>query len=391
MPKIIIIGGGISGTFLGYFLANEGFNVTIVHNGRKPPLVDLVFSNMLPSISDINVTKETLRIYRKLEEEYKTKLLKSYVALHIFPSMDSLRKVEHAIKPIEDAGVKVRVLDAKEAHEVTGLNYDDPEYVIMGEYEYLVSIRKILSLLHKRLHVIYDNAALKVKDGKAIVLTKNGELTGDYVVLAAGGWNTELASKAGIKLPLVNYGTRALLIMGRTKLNKYSLSDYVYDYYTRPMGNLFDDIAFIAGDGNVKTSDLRMVKKLTNKSYRDWLLNAIRRRDNSRMTSLIAGYSLVEMSYDYEPVIGKVNNVDNLYVIGGFDGYGAKLGPGLAFELSRIIMGLRPTIDISCFDIARFDSYGGAHDINPLWEPVMLYLPAPNNASPCFYGRSSLS
>jgi len=59
---------------LGYFLENEGFDVTIIHNGKKPPLVDLVFSNMLPSTSDINVTKETMRIYRNLEEEYKEKV-----------------------------------------------------------------------------------------------------------------------------------------------------------------------------------------------------------------------------------------------------------------------------------------------------------------------------
>jgi len=175
------------------------------------------------------------------------------------------------------------------------------------------------------------------------------------------------------------------LILGKTKLNKYSISDYTYDYYTRPIGNALDGIAFIAGDGNVKTNNLRKVKELTNRSYRNWLIGSMKKRDDRNMVSLIAGYSLVEMAYDYEPVIGKVGKVENLYLIGGLDGYGAKLGPGLAFELSRIIMGLKPTINISCYDIARFNEYNGPRDVNPLWEPVMLYLPAPNGGSPCFY------
>jgi Glycine/D-amino acid oxidases (deaminating) len=370
---------------LGYFLENEGYDVTIIHNGKKPPLVDLVFSNMLPSTSDINVTKETMRIYRNLEEEYKERFLKNYVALHIYPNLDSLKMVEPVIGDIEEAGVRVKVLDSRGAREVTGLSYDEQEYVIMGEYEYLVSIRRIIDILHRRLRIIHDNARLIIKDNKAIALAKNGELNADSIVLAAGGWNVEIARDAGLDLPLVNYGTRALLILGKTKLNKYSISDYTYDYYTRPIGNALDGIAFIAGDGNVKTNNLRKVKELTNRSYRNWLIGLMKKRDDSNMVSLIAGYGLVDMAYDYEPVIGKVGNVENLYLISGLDGYGAKLGPGLAFELSRIIMGLKPTINISCYDIARFNEYDGPHDVNPLWEPVMLYLPAPNGGSPCFY------
>ncbi|MGC9180588.1 MAG: NAD(P)/FAD-dependent oxidoreductase [Vulcanisaeta sp.] len=379
------MGGGITGTFLGYFLKIEGYDVTIIHNRGKLPLVDLVFSNMLPSASDVRVTKETMRIYRSLEEELKTTLLKNYVALHIYPNHDSLKLIEPVIPDIEDAGVKVKVFDSKEAHEVTGLIYDEQEHVIYGEYEYLVSIRKIVGALHRKLNIIYGNASLRINNGNAYAIVGNEELTGDAVVLAAGGWNSKIAREAGIEVPLVTYGTRALAIIGSTRLNKYSISDYKYDYYTRPMGNLLDPIAFIAGDGNVKTSDLRQVRRLTNKSYSNWLIGLMKKRDPSMMISAIAGYSLVEMAYDYEPVIGKVPGVNNLYLIGGFDGYGAKLGPGLAFELARIIMGLNPSIDVSCYDINRFDGYEGQHDIDPHWEPVMLYLPAPNGASPCFY------
>ncbi len=370
---------------MGYFLKIEGYDVTIIHNGRKPPLVDLVFSNMLPSPSDVRVTKETMRIYRGFEEEFKTTFLKNYVALHIYPNRESLKLVEPVIPDIVDAGVRVRVFDSKEANEVTGLIYGDDEYVIHGEYEYLVSIRRIINILHGILDIIRGTASLKIENGNAYVLVNNEKLTGDAVVLAAGGWNVEIAREAGLKLPLVNYGTRALAIIGRTRLNKYSISDYTYDYYTRPMGNLLDPIAFIAGDGNVKTNDLRQVRRLTNKSYANWLIGSMKKRDPSMMISAIAGYSLVEMAYDYEPVIGKVPNTNNLYLIGGFDGYGAKLGPGLAFELSRLIMGLKPTIDISCYDINRFNNYEGPHDVDPRWEPVMLYLPAPSGASPCFY------
>jgi len=182
--------------------------------------------------------------------------------------------VEPVIGDIEGAGVKVKVLDSKEAHEITGLRYGEQEYVIMGEYEYLVSIRRIIDILHRRLRIIHDNARLIIKDNKAIALTKNGELNADSIVLAAGGWNVEIARDAGLDLPLVNYGTRALLILGKTKLNKYSISDYTYDYYTRPMGNALDGIAFIAGDGNVKTNNLRKVKELTDGSYRNWLIGS---------------------------------------------------------------------------------------------------------------------
>lgn len=383
--RVVILGGGISGTFLGYFLKHEGVDVTIVHNGRKPPLVDLVFSNMLPSASDVRVTKLSRDIYRNLGEELHDEFLKPYVALHIYPNYDALKLIEPVLSDINDAGVKTRILDSKEAHEITGLKYNESEYVIYGEYEYLVAIRRIINILHSELRVIRDNASLKIINNKAVVLTRYGRLDGDFVVLAAGGWNSKIAREAGLTLPLVTYGTRALAILGKTKLNYYSISDYTYDYYTRPMGNFLDPIAFIAGDGNVKVDEVKKVRELTNKSYRNWLIGAMRKRDNANMYVFAVGYSLVEMAYDYEPVIGKVRGVDNLYLIGGFDGYGAKLGPGLAFELSRIILGQKPTLDVSCYDLNRFDKYTGPHDVDPLWEPVMLYLPAPNGASPCFY------
>ena len=62
----------------------------------------------------------------------------------------------------------------------------------------------------------------------------------------------------------------------------------------------------------------------------------------------------MDLTPDLIPIIGKVNEVEGLYVAAGFSGHGFALGPAVGKLIAQLIVEGQSSIDLSKFRVSRF-------------------------------------
>ena len=70
-------------------------------------------------------------------------------------------------------------------------------------------------------------------------------------------------------------------------------------------------------------------------------------------------WGFYEMSPDHNALVGRAPEPEGFYYATGFSGHGFQQSPAVGEHLAELIAGREPTLDLSAFDVARFES-GGA-------------------------------
>jgi sarcosine oxidase subunit beta len=376
--KIVVIGGGIAGSFTAYFLHRQGASVTLVSEKPRYPGVGLVLSILLPSPYDVSLAARSLDIYMELgREEGAGRIIHPFPVYEVFPR--DARIPSRLIEEWRRIMGEVEILDAAEARLETGLRISDEEWVLRGGYDYVVSVQRIIRWIHGSLGAIHASARLRRDpSGKVDVVFRNNRIRPDAIVLAAGPWNKSLASSIGLELPLATYGARALLMLGPRKLSTISLSDNVLSFYSRPTDKPLANMlgAYLAGDGNVPGAKPGSPKP-KDKKYARSIAGAVKHRAGGTPLILGSGWGVLEIGLDHFPIAGLADPAIPLYVIGGLDGYGATIGPGLAEKLAAMIMKGGEELGLPCHDIARFRDRSRVEGFSLDWEPFLLYPKPP--------------
>jgi glycine/D-amino acid oxidase-like deaminating enzyme len=330
--KAVVIGGGIAGVFTAYFLREYGLEVVGLGSELRYPLTSLVLTLSMPDPRDIELAKESLEIYKSFTK------LKPITSADIMPSWVDL-------SPLKKAGVAYSV-----ASEFRGIKLRNDEIVVLTT-DYLVPVRRIVARLRRILGFSDSRAELRV-DGRTAYAVVDGEaVKADVVVLAAGPENSALASAVGIELPFKAYECYAAVFLVPRSARGLSIGDYVAGWYGRPGPWPF----YIAGDGCGGPGEgpppgyARRLSKLMSERI-GWAI------------PLFSRAGLCEGSPTGGPIAGYVQGYDNLFIIGGLDGYGSMVGPALARRLAEAIArgeleGLEPIRGRAEFDpcIERHD------------------------------------
>ncbi|MEM0479214.1 MAG: FAD-binding oxidoreductase [Pyrobaculum sp.] len=306
--KAVVLGGGVAGVFIGYFLKRAGFEVVGIGGEVEYPLTSLVVTLSIPHESDIELAKRSLEIYREFVS------VREVLSIDILPRWVDLTPL---------SSIQYEVVDSFEGVRTT------PDEIIVVSKDYLVPVRKLVKSLRRELGFREDYGVLKLRDGKAYVVVKGSRVEGDIVVLAAGYRNSQLAEEAGLWLPLRPYECYAVLYIAPRRLWSLSIGDYVLGWYGRPATPPF----YIAGNGCGNYGSgvpSGYVKKIT---------NLIKERV-SFVYPLYVKSGRCEMGPHGGPVYGRHPDVENLYILGGLDGYGSMLGPALAERLTSLITGV---------------------------------------------------
>lgn len=323
--KVVVLGGGIAGVFTAYFLREGGFDVVGIGGEVEYPLASLVLTLSMPHREDIEMARRSLEIYRELTP------VKEVVSIDILP-----RRVDLSVL----SGVPHEVLDSVEGVEL------GPDEVAVVTRDYLIPVRKVVERLRRELGFKKALGLLKVSGGKAYVVADGGRVDADVLVLAAGYRNSILAREAGLEIPLRPYECYAVLYLASKKLWGLSIGDYVLGWYGRPATPPF----YIAGDGCGEYG------RGLPPGYVNRLTNLVKSRVR-HVFPLYAKVGYCEVGPRGGPLYGRHPEVENLYVIGGFDGYGSMLAPALAERLASLIGGVEVEDD---YRLERF--YGENFD-----------------------------
>lgn len=319
--RVVVLGGGVAGVFTALFLEERGFRVIKIGGEVTYPLTSLVLTQSMPHSEDVELARESLSMYQKFTT------LKRVVSIDILPEW----------VPRENANVSKSLSDVK---------LESGEVAIISE-DYLVPVRKVVKKLRRELGFQNSYGLLKVKEGRAYVVVDGSRVEGDVVVMAAGYANRFLAERANISIPLMPYECYAAVYIVNRKLWKYSIGDYVLKWYGRPA----TPPLYIAGNGCGEYG------RGPPPNYARKIANYIARRGGSALPLHVkTGYC--EVGPHGGPLYGRHQDVENLYIIGGFDGYGAMTAPALAKKLVDLISGR------DVWDVYRIEKYR-AVEFNP--------------------------
>ncbi len=224
MPDIAIVGGGIIGAACAYELSRAGASVTLIErdelaagaSGRnqgwfvlpEDPLLEPMARATLPTYLDV-AASAALPVW--IDREPVGHLL---VAL----DGDDVPRAQDALTAATAQGVAIRELDAAELHEVEpAVSSDAVAGWLLDQGHRLdpAALTVALALAAKaasadiRHHV---RVRAFVHDGDAIrgVVTDDGPVHADTVIVAAGPWSTTLLDPIGVRLPVT--GARGWIV-----------------------------------------------------------------------------------------------------------------------------------------------------------------------------------
>jgi len=297
--KFIIVGGGILGSSLYHLLKEAGHEVKVFDSGKRRVFPTLIHSLLLKG-RDVELAKESLDFYRRVG-----------VPMRELPSITLGHVPQDLITLWEGVGVKV-----EEKHvewlRARGL------YAKGGDR--LVSI---VHLIHSTPHV---KAEVSV-DPETFTLRANGrEVKGDVIVIAAGAWNPQTVPVSSKSY----YCWATLALFGTSEVGSHIIYDYEKGFYSRPLLGFGGNLA-IVGDGDVIESPPG--RRICVNSAD--VLSRVRER-LGRLAPLYTAGEFCEGTPDMRPAFGNLK--ENVYYVGGLNGYGAEVGPGIAKLLVDFIL-----------------------------------------------------
>ena len=219
-PDVLIVGGGVIGCSIAYYLACEGVRVTVLEKGEIGNEASCAAAGMLAPMAEAgeggpfrDLGVASLRMFEELaprlreESGIDIEYLKSGI-LRIPLSdaeAESLRELARFGAPLELHWLErdeLRTLEPAVNPAAAGALYSPEEHQVNADR----LVRAFAAAAERRGAVLRRGASVTAfqTDGKRVtgVRTTDEKLSAGHVVLAAGAWSARLAAALGLALPV---------------------------------------------------------------------------------------------------------------------------------------------------------------------------------------------
>lgn len=263
----------------------------------------------------------------------------------------------HLAEKAKSLGLDVEALNREQVQALE----PEVELDILGAVHYRCDAHlypgKLMQQLIAKLKVsgveIKGNAGVKqviTTNGKiSKVITEKGEETGDVFVMATGSWLPQLASMAGLRLPLMpGKGYSFTLEQPAQRLNipailcEARVAITPMNGYMRYGGTM--EIAPV--NDRININRVQGIVDSVPKYFSNIHLPMPAEKD--------VWYGFRPCSPDGLPYIGKSHKLNNLVIAGGHAMMGLSLGPASGKAVADIAGGKQPEVSLKAFDPARF-------------------------------------
>jgi glycine/D-amino acid oxidase-like deaminating enzyme len=389
MPDVVVVGGGIIGAACAYELARGGASVTLLErdelaagaSGRNNGLWVTPVDPALLVMARVSLTR-----YLELAEgsPLPFRLDEAPIGLlAVALDEEEMGIGDRAHAPYQAAGVDVERL---EPSEVLGLEPALSRDVLGGWLAHhghrlapaALTVAMALMAVERGAmlrHHLPARALIEERDRVAGVVTDDGRIEADEVVVAAGPWTTALLDPAGIRLPIV--GARGWLV-------RLNVEAGLLRRLVASAG--WEEVTGRWRDGAVLASRLEEVTAATSTLLhpaRDGSLIAGSSRQPAftpeaeepgvparivrgaiRLVPALgdaeirsAGWGVRPLTPDERPLIGRVG--DGLSVAAGHGSEGVILGAGTGQLIASQVLGTDPPFEAEPFDPGRFRTSAG--------------------------------
>ena len=367
---VVIIGAGVHGLAIAYYLAKRGItNVAVLdkgyigggNSGRNTAILRANYR----TVEGVNFYKESLKLYEDLTQELNFNLLFAPIGhltlAHTDTSLSGLRLRAEVNKQL---GLESYLVDREELKDLEPkLDLSDkPRYPIMGAlyhppggiirhdavvWGYAKEADKMGVEIHPKTEV--KNINLQ-RDGSYEIITNKKNIRCNTVVNATAGWCSDVAKMVDLKIPVVTQQLQACVTESMNKyLSKVIVSANLHVYVSQT-----DRGEFVLG---------ATIDPYSSYSYRSTFptLHAMVSHtielfpEIAKAKILRQWAGICDMTPDYAPIMGKVPGHDGFILDVGWGTWGFKSGPISGKLIAELIStGKTPEL-IKPFSIKRFE------------------------------------
>jgi len=364
--SVVIIGGGIIGTAIAFYLCKKGMkDVVLVEKsylssgstGRCGGGIRQQWSERM----NVRLAMRSVKLFERFEEEIGMDIEYYQGGYLLLAYTDEEVELFHKnVAMQQEEGLDVRLLSKEEAKEkfpfmnLEGLKlatfcptdgHANPHLATMA---YAKAAEKMGAMILTHTEV----TDIDVQSGQIKgVLTTKGYIKTSVVVNAAGGFSREVGLMAGVELPTESYRHQIFVTEPLEHILDPLVISFVNNFYIRQTksGN------FIMGQGDKDEPpshkhdpSWNFLTEMTEKMPHFFpFLKEV------RVLRHWAG--LYNMSPDAQPIIDKSDKLSDFYFAIGFSGHGFMLAPAVGEAMADwIIYGSPEEVDISNLKMERF-------------------------------------
>lgn len=364
--ECVIIGGGVVGTAIAYYLAKAGLTDCVVvesgylscgATGRCGGGIRQQWSTE----ANTELAIESVGIFSSLEDELERDiefLQGGYLVLAY--TDEDVEQFEKNVALQQSLGLDVVSLTPDEIRKevVSQLNVDGVRMATYCPSD--ASANPFLTTqayadAARRLGVeieLFTPVTRVLTDGGRVtgVETSRGTISAPIVVNAAGSHSVPIARTAGVELPISPCRREILVTEPLERFFDPMIISFSFGIYFRQTKHG----AVIGGFGDPdepvafnQTSSLEFLTTMSSKL--SFLMPRLR---SVKVVRQWAG--LYDLTPDAQPILGETDGVDGFFQASGFSGHGFMIAPKVAVLLGQAVRGEQPDLDISGLNARRF-------------------------------------
>ncbi len=366
---VVIIGAGVHGLAAAYYLAKQGITDVAVLDkgylgaGASGRNTGIVRSNYR-TVEGVPFYRESLKLYEEMSEELDYNVMLSQQGHLTLAHTDrAVAGLRERVEVNQILGVDSRLVFPEEiAKLVPGLDVSDrPRYPILAglyhppggiiRHDAVVwAYAREINRMGVEVHPFTEVTGIRVEEGAvAGVSTKRGEIRTGTVLNATAGWCSIVAQMVGLELPVVTHPLQAFVTEPlKPWLNTVIVSGTLHIYINQTgRGELVIGAEIDPYSSYSMRSTLPFLEQSASHT-----LELFPCLENVRVLRQWAG--ICDMTPDFSPIIGPVEEVRGFYLDVGWGTYGFKAGPIAGKMVAEsIATGKVPDL-ISPFAYSRF-------------------------------------
>lgn len=376
MEDVIVVGGGIVGASAAYHLARSGAQVTLVDQ-EQPGQATAAGAGIIapgtsfhPPAAFFPLAFRAVAYYEELlanlaEDGESHTGYETVGLLHVAASEDEAARLPILLRLFEEraaAGVKnlgrVRLLDSQEARALfpaLGMVHGAihvPEAARLDGRLMRDALRGAAQFRGARI-VVTSREATLVRDGTRVtqVIADGKSLAADKVIIAAGAWSGQFAETLGLALPIYPQRGQILHLQGPEEAGQWPIVVGFHSHYllTFPGGRIVA--------GATREDHAGFDVRETARGVREALSEALRVAPGLADTTLReVRIGLRPASPDGLPILGRVPEIENVFLATGHGPSGLQLGPYSGALVASLAAGHEPKLDLSPFSVERFQA-----------------------------------
>ncbi|MBM3308309.1 MAG: FAD-binding oxidoreductase [Candidatus Eisenbacteria bacterium] len=362
----VIVGGGVIGCALAYYLAREGMTDCLVleashlaagGTGRCGGGIRQQWSTE----ENARFAIASVRAFEALSEELGTDiefLQGGYLVLaYTDEDVDQFRR---NVELQRSLGLDVEVLTPADVRRTIApmLNTDGLRLAthcatdgsanpFLTTAAYANAARRLGAEIE-----LYTPVRKLLVDGGRVrgVETDRGAVSAPIVVNAAGSHSVLLARTVGVELPITPYRREILVTEPLERFFDPMIISFSFGIYFRQTrhGSVIGGFADPEQPGGFdETSSLDFLVTMSKK-----LAHLMPALESVKVVRQWAG--LYDATPDARPLLGRTDGVEGLHQANGFSGHGFMIAPAVTRSLAQSIAGKRPDIDIEPLNLRRF-------------------------------------